>query len=111
MPYIITCLTKSLTLAITPFLLILVGVLCEIAMMPGVEILLSPQEEKVHYFSWGHKCTHLNLCLKSYDYAKVIVEFEKTQTRKSAVLWDQVAIWISNLFLVSVNVSEQSFPY
>ena len=27
-------------------------------MVPGVYILLSPQEEEVHSSSWGHRCTH-----------------------------------------------------
>ena len=49
MPSSITCSTKILTLAIAPFLFILVGVLCEFAMMSGVYILLFPQEEEVHY--------------------------------------------------------------
>ena len=40
MPYCIICFT---------FLFILVGVFCEFAIVPGVYILLSPQEEEVHY--------------------------------------------------------------
>ena len=44
MPYSITCSTKILTLAIAPFLFILVDVLGELAMLPGVYILLSFQE-------------------------------------------------------------------
>ena len=51
MPYSITCSNKILTLAIAPFLFIFVGVICEFAMVPGVYILLSPQEEEVHYSS------------------------------------------------------------
>ena len=46
-------------MAIAPFLFILVGILCEFAMVPAVCILLCPQEEKVHYSSWGHRCTYL----------------------------------------------------
>ena len=42
MPYCITCSTKILTLATAPFLFILVGVLCEFAMVPSGYILLSP---------------------------------------------------------------------
>ena len=49
MPYPITCSTKILTLAIAPFLFILVGVICELDIVPGVYILLSPQEKEVHY--------------------------------------------------------------
>ena len=63
--------TKIFTLAIAPCLFILVGVFCEFAMVPVVYILLSPQEEEVHYSSCGYRCTHsaansskdLNLCL------------------------------------------------
>ena len=51
MPYSITCSTKILTLVIATFLFILVGILCEFAMVPGVSILLSPQEEEVPTFS------------------------------------------------------------
>ena len=48
MPFSITCSTKIHTLhtlAIVPFLFILVGVLCEFAMVPGVYILLSLQKK------------------------------------------------------------------
>ena len=48
MPYSITCSTKIFTFAIEPLLVILVGALCEFAMVPGVYILLFPQEEEVH---------------------------------------------------------------
>ena len=43
-----------------PFLFILVGVLsvCGFVMVPGVYIILCPQEEEVHFFSRGHRCTH-----------------------------------------------------
>ena len=37
----LTCSTKILTLATTPFLLNLVGVICEFAKVPGVYTLLS----------------------------------------------------------------------
>ena len=56
--FYITCSTKILVLAIAPFLFILVGVLCEFAMVPGVYILLSPHENEVQYTSGGHLCTH-----------------------------------------------------
>ena len=49
MPYRIICFTKILTLAIASFLFILVGVIYEFAVVSGVYILLSPQEEEVHY--------------------------------------------------------------
>ena len=50
MAYSIPNSTKILALATVPFLFILVGVLsvCEFAMVPGVYILLFPQEEQVH---------------------------------------------------------------
>ena len=70
----ITCSTKILTLVIAPFFLILVDILCEIAMVPGVYILLF-----LHL-------KDLKLCLTSYDYTKVIDELEKIQTWNSAVL-------------------------
>ena len=49
MPYGIICFTKIPALAIAPFLFILLGVICEFAIVPGVYILLSLQEEEVHY--------------------------------------------------------------
>ena len=51
MPYSITCSTKVLTLARASFLFIFVGVIFQFAMVPGVYILLFPQEEEVHYSS------------------------------------------------------------
>ena len=48
MPYRIICFTKIFILAIAPFLFILVVIICEFAIVLGVYILLSPQEEKVH---------------------------------------------------------------
>ena len=57
MPYSIICSTKILTLVIAPFLFILVGVHCKFPMVQGVYILLYPQEEAVHYYSGGNRCT------------------------------------------------------
>ena len=45
MPYSITCSTKILTLAIAPFLFVLLRVLCRFAIVSSVFILLSPREE------------------------------------------------------------------
>ena len=59
MSFSITCSTKVLTLAIALFMFILVGILYEFAVVPGVYILLSPQEEKVYSSTWGHRCTQL----------------------------------------------------
>ena len=66
MPYSIPSSTKILTLATAPFLVILVGILsvCEFAMVPGVYILLFPQEEEVHF--WHHS----NLFLISINVSK-----------------------------------------
>ena len=51
--YSIASSTKILTLTTAPFLFILVGALsaCEVAMVPGMYILLFPQEEEVHFSS------------------------------------------------------------
>ena len=72
-------------MSIAPFLFILVGILCEFAMLPGVYILLTPQEEEVNSSTWGHRSTHseihswkkFKLFLPLFYYAKVIVELEK----------------------------------
>ena len=56
-------------------------------MVPGVYIILSPEEEEVHSFPEGkdvHIQQHiihkdLNLCLLLFYYGKVIIELEKTQ--------------------------------
>ena len=76
------CLKTSLvplkilyTLTTEPFLFILVGTLsvCEFALVPGVYILLCPQEEKVHY-----------------DYtvmARSLLNWKKTQTTKKDKLF------------------------
>ena len=60
MPYSICSSTKILTLVAAPFLFFLVGAqsVCEFAMVPGVYILLCPQEKEVHSSSWGHRYTH-----------------------------------------------------
>ena len=96
MSYSITCSTKILTLAIAPFLFVFVGVNCEFAILPGVYILLSPQEEEVLILPkiYRHRCTHLathsskrfkplfTLCY----YAKVVVKLEKTNKKLSCVI-------------------------
>ena len=48
MSFSITCSPETLTLAITPFSFILLRVLCEFRMVPGVYILLSSQEHEAH---------------------------------------------------------------
>ena len=46
---IITFCTKILTVEIAPFLFVSSAIPCEFAMVPYVYILLSPQEEEVHW--------------------------------------------------------------
>ena len=53
-----------LTLAIAPFLFILVGILYEFAMVPGVYILLSPQEEETSFFLRAQMYTFSSTSLK-----------------------------------------------
>ena len=62
MLYSITCFNKILTSAIALFLFILFEVLSGFAMVPGVHILLSSQEEDVYYFSWGTLYDIMLLC-------------------------------------------------
>ena len=89
MPYSITCFNKILTLAIAPFLFILVGILCEFAMVPGAYILLSPQEEEMHFYTWGHRCTHseTHLWKRFKSFSTIILLYQgycwigKTQTK------------------------------
>ena len=51
--------TKILFSAIAPLSFISGVILCKLAMLPDVYILLSPQEEEVHFSSRGDRCTHL----------------------------------------------------
>ena len=51
MPYSITCSAKILTLAIVPLLFILVGILCEFAMVQRVYILPMSLQEEVMWSS------------------------------------------------------------
>ena len=84
---------KLLLLAVATSLFVLASVLCELAMVPGVYTLLSPQEEEIHFSSWGHRCTYSAAhplkrvkFLSAVIYGKVYAELEKTQTRNSTVL-------------------------
>ena len=56
----------------------------------------------------------LNLCTPLYYYGEAIVEGKKTQTKNLTVFMvvasHQVALLNSYLVLVSINVSEQTFP-
>ena len=87
MSYSILGSTKILTLTTAPFLFISVSALSvfEFAMVPGVYILLCPQQEEVHFSSWVHRFIYihfqqhnhwkdLNPCLSLYYYDKGIVE-------------------------------------
>ena len=89
MPYSVTCSTNTLTLATTPLLFILIGVPCELAMVPGVYILLSPKKKRcnlppegtnVHIQQHIHQKV-LNFCLPLYYHCKVIAELEKHRQR------------------------------
>ena len=94
MPYSIICFTKILTLAIAPFLFILVDILCEFAIVPVVYILLSPQEEEntvlpegtdAHIQEQIHQ-KDLHLFLPLFYYAKLIVELENTNKELNCVM-------------------------
>ena len=50
--------SQILILAVAPLLFISVSILCELAMLPGVYILLSSLEEQMHSSSWEHICKH-----------------------------------------------------
>ena len=51
--------TQNIVLTIASLSFILVSILCELAMLPVVHVLLSPQEEEMHPSSWEDRCTHL----------------------------------------------------
>ena len=65
------CLTVSLfveilVLGIAPLLMISGSILCELVMLPDFYIVLSPQEEEVHSYSWGDRCKDWTLYLSLY---------------------------------------------
>ena len=94
MPYSITCSTKILTLAMAPFLFILVCILYEFAMVPGVYILVSPQEEEALFL--GHRCTNSAVhSSRRFKPLSAIIFMEKTQTRNST-LFMVLIIWPSS---------------
>ena len=74
-------------------LFISVSVLCEFAMLPDVYILLSPQEEEVHSFSWGNRCT--DLAVHSSKRVK--------EMRNSFKKWPLNPWWISNKTIIEVG--------
>ena len=74
-------------------LFISVSVLCEFAMLPDVYILLSPQEEEVHSFSWGNRCT--DLAVHSSKRVK--------EMRNSFKKWPLNPWWISNKTIMEVG--------
>ena len=59
MSYRIICFTKILTLAIAPFLFILV--VCEFAIVSGVYILLSPQRIQLCYGVYNETKRHFEI--------------------------------------------------
>ena len=85
----ITCSTKILTLTIAPFLFLLVGAKCVHFIVPsggrGTLFFLSAEMYTFSSMFIKKILTDSDFCL-AYDYAKVIDELEKTQTRNSAVL-------------------------
>ena len=93
MPYSITCSTKILTLAIAPFLFILVISVnllwCQVCTfyctLRKKRFTLFPVGTDVHTQQHIHQ-KDLKLCLPLYYYDKVIVELRKTQTRNSTAL-------------------------
>ena len=62
-------------------------------------IVPSGRRGTLHYSSWGHRFTNLIN----------VVELEKN-TNKEFTKKEVMALWNSNLLLVSMNVSQQSFP-
>ena len=74
---------------------------------------LLPEVTNVHIQQIIHQ-KYLNLCLPSCCYGQVIFEQGKTKTRNSTVLrrsFRPSSTLQFPIFLVSINVSEQSFPY
>ena len=104
MPYSILSSTKILTLAITPFLFILVvQSVCEFALVPGVYILLSPRKKTctllpedtdVHIQQHNHQ-KDLSPCLSLYCFGKVIVELEKNTSKEFKCVYGacNLTIW------------------
>ena len=123
MPSNIICSTKIFTLVVPSFLFIWVGVLCKFAVVPGVYTLLSPEEEEVHYFCWRRRCTHstvhsskrfkplsdIILLSQGYCWIGKNINKEFNCLLVFIMIWDQVALWNCNLYLVSMNISEESF--
>ena len=105
MPYNITCFNKILTLAIAPFLFILVGILCEFAMVPGVYILLSSQEEEMHSSTWGYRWTHseTNSSKKIYTFfyhyfttPSLLLNWKNTNKELNCVMLMVLVVWRSS---------------
>ena len=57
----VSLFTEILILDIAPLPFVSVGILSEFDMLPDVYILLSPREDGVYSFSWGDRCTHLEV--------------------------------------------------
>ena len=76
MSYSVTCSTKILTFAIAPFLFIFVGMICEFAMVPEVYILLSPQEEEVHFLPEGTD-VHIHVTMHHVTMPKLLLNWKK----------------------------------
>ena len=55
-------------------------------MVPGVHILLSPQEEEEHYSSWEHRCTNVHIQHHIHQKDLNILSF------KSFIIWYHVTM-------------------
>ena len=94
MLYSITCCTKILTLAIASFPFILVGVLREcygarcahFIVSSGGRCTLLLEGTHMHIQQHIHQ-KDLNLCLTLYCYAKLLLNWKKSPTKNSSVLW------------------------
>ena len=92
MSYSIPSSIKILTLTAAPFLFISVAALsiCEFSMVPGVYVLLCPQEKRYTLLPEGtdiqiQRHNHrkdLNPCLSLYYCGKVIVELENNTSKE-----------------------------
>ena len=85
----ITCSTKILTLAIAAYLFILVGVICECAMVLGVYILLSPpipEGTDVHILQHIHQ-KDLNLVCYYIIMGRLLLKWKKRKQGIQLCLW------------------------
>ena len=79
MPYRIICFTKILTLAVAPFLFILVGVVFEFAVVPDVYILLL---RKKRHTTLLFLRVQIEKFSSTFIKDKVVVELEKNTNKE-----------------------------